>query len=83
MGNALKFTSTGTVSVLVKPTADMKSVVFTVTDTGIGIPEKNFSSIFLPFEQVRQLRCLVYARCWPVFLFCYRHSIDRYEATHS
>ena len=57
VGNALKFTSAGTVSVLVKPTADMKSVVFTVADTGIGIPEKNFASIFLPFEQVRRLRC--------------------------
>lgn len=52
VGNALKFTSMGTVGVLVKPFADMKSVVFTVADTGIGIPEKNFSSIFLPFEQL-------------------------------
>ena len=78
VGNALKFTSTGTVGVLVKPTADMKLVVFTVADTGIGIAEKNFSSIFLPFEQVRQLRCLVKACCWHVSLLCYRYSIDRY-----
>ncbi len=78
VGNALKFTSMGTVGVLVKPTADMKSVVFTVADTGIGIPEKNFSSIFLPFEQVRHVRCLVKVCCWLVSLLCYRHSSDRY-----
>ena len=36
LGNALKFTSTGHVGVLVKPTADMKSVVFTVRTQALG-----------------------------------------------
>ncbi|CUH77592.1 ATP-binding protein [Tropicibacter naphthalenivorans] len=49
VGNAIKFTSDGSVSVRV---AHREDVVFTVTDTGIGIPQDRLPQIFAPFEQV-------------------------------
>ncbi|MFC9408219.1 ATP-binding protein [[Kitasatospora] papulosa] len=55
LSNALKFTEHGTVSLEVEaedgPGGD--HVVFTVTDTGIGIPEEEQEQIFEEFYQVR------------------------------
>ncbi len=54
VGNALKFTSKGSITVTVNliETEDNKSKVqFTVTDTGIGIPEHKQSKIFESFTQ--------------------------------
>lgn len=55
IGNALKFTSKGgiTVSVREEPTAtpELVSVRFSVRDTGIGISEENLGRIFNSFEQ--------------------------------
>jgi PAS domain S-box-containing protein len=55
IGNALKFTSSGSVSVSVRPTlAEGSSVTleFCVSDTGIGIPKEKHASIFEAFTQV-------------------------------
>ncbi|MFP5240020.1 MAG: ATP-binding protein, partial [Acidobacteriota bacterium] len=62
VGNALKFTESGHVLVEVYPGAPGRGecgregvrVVFTVRDTGIGMPEEKISSLFQPFTQVSQ-----------------------------
>ncbi len=55
IGNALKFTDQGEVVVEVarEPSADGEAALrFTVSDTGIGIPEHKRTAIFEMFEQV-------------------------------
>lgn len=54
VGNAIKFTPQGTVRVSVQPDPDHESHLrlrFSVTDTGIGIPEEKHSVIFEAFAQ--------------------------------
>ncbi|MET8574206.1 ATP-binding protein [Streptomyces sp. NPDC005012] len=51
LSNALKFTESGTVRLDVAAEAD--EVVFTVTDTGVGIPQEEQQQIFEEFYQVR------------------------------
>ena len=54
IGNALKFTPKGKVSVtgeLVRDTGDGVVIQFSVSDTGIGIPLDRQQRIFEPFEQ--------------------------------
>ncbi|MEU9579531.1 ATP-binding response regulator [Streptomyces chilikensis] len=55
LSNSLKFTETGTVRLDVATEAgDLgEQVVFTVTDTGVGIPEEEQQQIFEEFYQVR------------------------------
>ncbi|MCP4719674.1 MAG: response regulator [Desulfobacteraceae bacterium] len=50
VGNAIKFTDKGIVSVSAK--VHGKELIITVSDTGIGIPEDKFESIMNSFEQV-------------------------------
>ncbi len=50
LGNAVKFTRTGSVGLSVR--RDGESVLFEVTDTGIGIPPEAQERIFEEFEQV-------------------------------
>ena len=56
IGNALKFTDKGetdvAVSVVARGSDGLTGVKFTVTDTGIGIPEAQVSRLFEPFTQV-------------------------------
>jgi PAS domain S-box-containing protein len=56
VGNALKFTEQGAVHVSLAPLAPLKPgearVLFSVSDTGIGIPEHKFKDLFQPFSQV-------------------------------
>ncbi|MHB0856018.1 MAG: ATP-binding response regulator [Anaerolineae bacterium] len=48
--NAVRFTSEGSVTVQMQPTAD--AVVVSVTDSGMGIPEDQIAEIFEEFRQV-------------------------------
>jgi PAS domain S-box-containing protein len=58
VGNAVKFTQTGTVSLeasTLPPDASGRCrVLFTVADTGIGIPDGRLTDLFEPFSQVAQ-----------------------------
>jgi signal transduction histidine kinase len=49
--NALKYTETGSVTVTVEPNARAQRVVFTVSDTGPGIPQADQTAIFEMFRQ--------------------------------
>ena len=50
LSNAIKFTKKGSVSIHVKPDTD-KSIIISVTDTGIGIAKDKQSAIFEAFQQ--------------------------------
>ncbi|MFT5135839.1 MAG: signal transduction histidine kinase [Arenicella sp.] len=50
IGNALKFTSEGQISVNVK--AESSKLLFSITDTGVGISKTDLDVIFNPFQQV-------------------------------
>lgn len=52
LGNAVKFTEHGGVTLLVIYQED--KLVFRIKDTGIGIAEDDLEQIFLPFHQVNQ-----------------------------
>ena len=51
MGNALKFTTEGSVTITVAPTDRADLLHFSVADTGIGIAPDKLESIFQSFEQ--------------------------------
>ncbi|KAK9820605.1 hypothetical protein WJX72_012229 [[Myrmecia] bisecta] len=52
VGNALKFTSHGSITVRIMPAGDGTHVEMAVQDTGLGIPEDKHDIIFEVFEQV-------------------------------
>jgi signal transduction histidine kinase/ActR/RegA family two-component response regulator len=52
VGNAVKFTDTGGVSVAVRESEDGARVVMTVDDTGRGIAPEDREKVFLPFTQI-------------------------------
>lgn len=52
--NAIKFTATGFVKVTLALDSQQR-LVFTVIDSGIGIPEEKRKRIFKPFEQVQHV----------------------------
>jgi signal transduction histidine kinase/CheY-like chemotaxis protein len=51
LGNAVKFTERGQVTVEVERQADPRLLYFHVTDTGIGIPADQMEAVFEPFQQ--------------------------------
>jgi PAS domain S-box-containing protein len=57
LGNAVKFTERGSVSLDVRLAAgdDGDAILFTVTDTGIGIAPDQLEAIFQPFQQANGL----------------------------
>ncbi len=52
LSNAFKLTPSGRVTLAAAPERDR--VIFTVSDTGIGVPEDHRDRIFDPFHQVRE-----------------------------
>jgi signal transduction histidine kinase len=50
VGNALKFTKRGRVTVWVE--AQQDNLLYRVSDTGIGIPKNELENIFAQFQQV-------------------------------
>jgi signal transduction histidine kinase/DNA-binding response OmpR family regulator len=56
LGNAIKFTDTGSITFLVEPAPSEKpdffKVCFSIKDTGVGMSPDQLEQIFLPFEQV-------------------------------
>ncbi len=50
ISNAIKFTETGSVGFSIKPNSE-STVIISVTDTGIGIPENKQMAIFEAFQQ--------------------------------
>ena len=54
ISNAIKFTEQGSVTVRLwcKEREECEFLYFSVTDTGIGIPQNQLDSVFKPFEQV-------------------------------
>ena len=52
--NALKYTDTGSISVRVEPLSSTDSILFEVTDSGMGIPQHYLTTIFEPFIQVHK-----------------------------
>jgi signal transduction histidine kinase/ActR/RegA family two-component response regulator len=52
VSNALKFTEHGKIQVYAEWNADGKSVVFSVSDTGIGIAPRHLDAIFQEFAQI-------------------------------
>ena len=51
VGNAVKFTSQGSISIRFGMSADESMVSISVSDTGIGIGSEHLKSIFKPFSQ--------------------------------
>ena len=51
VGNAIKFTEKGSVSLLVELLAPAATLRFTVRDSGIGIPADRLTQLFAPFSQ--------------------------------
>jgi signal transduction histidine kinase len=54
--NGIKFTEEGSVTITADYAAKQSATVFTVTDTGIGIPEESREKIFEVFRQVDNSR---------------------------
>jgi len=58
VGNSIKFTSGGSVTVSVAPLSDEHSgepsVLFSVEDTGIGVTDEKLMKLFSPFTQVSE-----------------------------
>lgn len=56
IGNAIKFTDEGSVTVSVTREAngnkDQARLLFSISDTGIGIPEEKIAEVFKPFFQI-------------------------------
>jgi len=54
IGNAHKFTPSGTIEIRVRNLKEKKRFEFAVADTGIGIEEKDLGNIFEEFHQLRE-----------------------------
>jgi signal transduction histidine kinase/CheY-like chemotaxis protein len=85
VGNAIKFTPKGNVSVLLNSQAASEGhirLVFTVSDTGIGIPTEKIDSIFEQFSQVDSSTSRVYGGTG-LGLAIVKRIVDLHEGTIS
>jgi len=55
LGNAVKFTKQGGITLRVQARSDEQRIAFQVCDTGIGIPKEKQQEIFQPFHQVSSI----------------------------
>ncbi|OQY48203.1 MAG: hypothetical protein B6242_02990 [Anaerolineaceae bacterium 4572_78] len=60
IGNAIKFTDLGKITISASILEDTNLLKITVSDTGIGIPENKFEQIFQAFEQADGSTARVY-----------------------
>ncbi len=61
LGNAVKYTDKGSVSLVVDfHSGKKRELIFTVTDTGIGIPKHRIRSMFKPFVQGQSYDTRIY-----------------------
>jgi len=51
LGNAVKFTSEGSITFNLTQKKDAKNYLFEIVDTGVGIPKESQRSVFEPFKQ--------------------------------
>ncbi len=57
IGNAIKFTNLGEINLKVELVDSLNSIIrFQITDTGVGMTPTQLQKIFLPFEQVGDLK---------------------------
>ncbi|MEP6764841.1 MAG: HAMP domain-containing sensor histidine kinase [Gemmatimonadaceae bacterium] len=54
--NAFKFTTVGSVTVLVEQQADVNELTFIVEDTGCGIPDAGMDEVFSTFTEIAALK---------------------------
>jgi len=52
LGNAIKFTEVGSVTLKIEPDPDQNQISFVVIDTGIGIETHELDKLFQPFSQL-------------------------------
>ena len=54
VGNSIKFTPEGIITISANPSKDLGRMEFSVTDTGIGIDPKDIGKLFSPFVQLEE-----------------------------
>nr|WP_136250473.1 hybrid sensor histidine kinase/response regulator [Ningiella ruwaisensis] len=54
LGNSIKFTDKGSVRLIIEQ-RNTQCLIFTVEDTGIGMPQEKVESIFTPFRQIEDV----------------------------
>lgn len=51
LGNAVKFTQSGSITLSIEYKQDIETLLITITDTGIGLSEEQARQLFKPFSQ--------------------------------
>lgn len=51
IGNAIKFTDTGEVRITMRYDSEKCAILYSITDTGVGIPNDQINKLFRPFTQ--------------------------------
>ena len=80
VGNAVKFTAQGEVTVEVRAADAPDCIQFVVADTGIGIPPEQIATLFQPFAQIDSLTTRRYGGTGLGLAIC-RQLVDRMDGT--